>query len=164
MNSKGDGPRCSFQVIKRTKPGLCTLWDHRVPASPGSQGNCPWLCQAGDAVEHPELNSEPREPHTTTPHHPLVNPPTQWLQQHFCDVISNLMHLRIESQQLQKTFWSSDLCFCLSFPNLAPFQLNTGDTAVALNHEHSQGLGSTTKAFVPIFTQGFFHATPTTAF
>lgn len=43
-----------------------------------------------------------------------------------------------------------------TLPNLAPFQLHTGDTAVALSHKCSQSLGSTTEAFVPIFTQRFF--------
>lgn len=43
-----------------------------------------------------------------------------------------------------------------TLPNLAPFQLHAGDTAVALSHKCSQSLGSTTEAFVPIFTQRFF--------
>lgn len=31
VNSKGDGPRCSFQVITRTKAALWTRWDHGAP-------------------------------------------------------------------------------------------------------------------------------------
>lgn len=60
-----------------------------APASPGAQGNYPWMCQAGDEVKHSELISESRDAHTRQPRQPLVtfwvHPPTQWFQQHFCD-------------------------------------------------------------------------------
>lgn len=97
VNSKGDGPRCSFQAITRTKAALWTLWDHRAPASPGSQGHCPWPCQAGDAVKHSELISGSREPHTSTPCHPwrlpgCIHPPSSFSS-------TSVMHLKPAAPQ-----------------------------------------------------------------
>lgn len=67
-------------ALDTVRPQSSSQEQDSAPASPGSHGNCPGPCQAGDAVKHPELTSESGEPHTNTPHHPLVtfwvHPPT----------------------------------------------------------------------------------------
>lgn len=159
LSSWGEEQRGQTQMflpsMHRAKPLLCGITELLPGAGwcsclSGIPRELPW---AMPGCEAPRAHLRVQGATHNHSHPPLV---TFWGIHPPCGFSSTSgVHLKPDAEA-QKTFWSSDLCFYLSFPNLAPFQLHTGDTRVAWHQEHSQGLGSTTKAFVPIFTQGFF--------